>query len=137
MTEQIVIQPKRPTGPDPPQYPAEGPRPLIDNSPGDVNFEEEQWKPKLMPPPSSHLPPTRVSKLVYKLRWANLGYSYHWGSKSYDFTRPKTAYPENLQNTCKRIVASVNWRDVWDETKEEDWGEAGPDWEQWTQTYGG
>ncbi|KAF8582644.1 hypothetical protein K439DRAFT_1413026 [Ramaria rubella] len=131
-----IIEPKRPTGPEPPDYPPEGPRPLIDNIPVETsNFEKLLEQPRLPPPPSSHLPPMHASKLLAKLRWANIGYYYHWGSKTYDFTKPKTDYPPGLRKVCKDIVASIDWRQVWDGVDDEDWGKEGPDWETWPTTY--
>lgn len=134
-SEKFIVQPKRPEGEERPDY-QEGSRPRIDNVPGDAtNFQEECSKPKPPPPPSSHLPPIHASKLIYKLRWANIGYYYHWSSKSYDFSKPKTEYPQYLHDICKRVVASIDWKDVWDNGQEEDWGGAGPDWEEWPDSY--
>ncbi|KAF8514056.1 hypothetical protein JB92DRAFT_2920854 [Gautieria morchelliformis] len=135
-SSKYIIEPKRPTGPEPPDYPPEGPRPLIDNIPVEPsNFDtvDTQAKPPL--PPSSHLPPIFASKLLLKLRWANIGYFYHWGTKTYDFTKPKAEYPHELRKICKDVVASIDWQQVWDGVDDEEWGEEGPDWEQWPETY--
>jgi hypothetical protein len=121
-------------GPEPPDYPPEGPRPLIDNVPVEPSNFDTQAKPPL--PPSSHLPPILASKLLLKLRWANIGYFYHWGTKTYDFTKPKVEYPRELRKICKDVVASIDWHQVWDGADEEEWGEEGPDWEKWPETYG-
>lgn len=134
---KYIIQPKRPTGPEPPDYPPEGPRPLIDNTPVKTsNFKTVHTQPKPPPPPSSHLPPIHASRLLLKLRWANIGYFYHWGTKTYDFTKKKTEYPRELRKVCKDVVASINWHQVWDGVSDEDWGEEAPDWERWPETYG-
>lgn len=132
-----MIEPKRPTGPEPPEYPPEGPRPLTDNTPVELsNFDTVYTQPRPPPPPSSHLPPVHASKLLLKLRWANIGYFYHWGTKTYDFTKPKAEYPRELRILCKDVVASIDWHQVWEGMSDEDWGEEGPDWETWPETYG-
>ncbi|KAF8507322.1 hypothetical protein BU17DRAFT_78130 [Hysterangium stoloniferum] len=131
-----IVRPKRPTGPEPPVYSPDGPRPLIDNAPLDIShFEDVYSQPKSIPPPSLHLPPTHASKLLYKLRWANIGYYYHWGSKSYDFTKPKTEYPQYVRRICKDVVRSIEWRQLWEGTPAEEWGDYAPDWESWPETY--
>ncbi|GJJ12421.1 hypothetical protein Clacol_006663 [Clathrus columnatus] len=136
--DSFMVQPKRPGESDPLVYSPEGPRPLIENIPVNMeNFQQIFTEPKSLPSPSMHLPPIHVSKLLTKLRWANIGYYYHWGSKSYDFTRPKSEYPEFLKSLCKDIVASIDWKGVWENANvpQEDWGDEGPDWKSWPETY--
>lgn len=135
----FVVQPKRPSDSDPLIYSLEGPRPLIENIPVDTdNFYTISAEPKPLPSPSVHLPSIHVSKLLTKLRWANVGYYYHWGAKSYDFTRPKSDCPEFLKDMCQTIVASIDWKEVWnrEDVPEEEWGKHGPDWELWPESYG-
>lgn len=137
--DSFMVQPKRPSGSDPLVYSPEGPRPLIQNLPVNTkNFYTIYTEPKPLPSPSTHLPPIHVSKLLTKLRWANIGYYYHWGSKSYDFTRPKSECSDFLKDLCKEIVMSIDWKEVWNITDvpKEDWGEEGSDWESWNESYG-
>lgn len=136
-TSKYIVEPKRPTGPEPPDYPPEGPRPLTDNTPVEPsNFDIVHTTPRAPPPPSSHLQPVHASKLLLKLRWANIGYFYHWGTKTYDFTKPRTEYPRELRKICKDVVASIDWHQVWEGMGDEDWGNEGPEWENWPESYG-
>lgn len=126
-----------------------GPRQLISNAAADPsNFQELCSEPKLPAPPSSTVAPATASELLPKLRWANIGWYYHWGTKQYDFTRGKIAVGEVLSSVCKEIVRSIDWRDVFgdeekaalqsgrDEGNENGWGSDGPDWDTWDTTYG-
>lgn len=136
--DSFIVQPKRPSESDPLVYSLEGPRPLIENIAVDTdNFDAISAEPKPLPSPSMHLPPIHVSKLLTKLRWANVGYYYHWGAKAYDFTRPKSECPEFLKNMCQSIVASIDWKEVWnrEDVPEEEWGKDGPDWGDWPESY--
>jgi alkylated DNA repair protein alkB family protein 1 len=115
-----------------------GPRQLIDNAPASKeSFGELVTTPKPPAPPSSALGPVHASALVPRLRWANIGWSYHWGTKQYDFTRGKAVVDPRIQRVCKEAVRSVPWAEVFDGEgvgKEDDWG--GESWVDWEQGYG-
>jgi len=76
-----------------------------------------------------------VSSLIRKLRWANIGWFYHWGTKQYDFTRGKVKIDDELRSVCKEAVRTVDWKQVHG-SHDEDWGGSGPDWDTWDSTYG-
>lgn len=122
-----------------------GPRHLISNipaSPSNYNEISSQQKPPALASPSSK--PTTPSKLLLKLRWANIGWYYHWGTKQYDFSRAKVAIDTSVRSVCKDIVESIKWKDVFgiDTSAENgpketlDWGECGSDWDTWNSEYG-
>lgn len=104
--------------------------------------------PKPPPSPSSKISPTPVSKLIYKLRWANIGRSYHWGTKNYDFETTLAKVSEDVRGFCKSAVKSVKWEDVWGDgvgtedsedvgtIEEEEWGDEGVNWQSWKEDYG-
>ncbi|TDL27432.1 hypothetical protein BD410DRAFT_782516 [Rickenella mellea] len=142
LTEQLIL-PRAVTSenaakqPEPP-----GPRQLVSNKPADPsNFDDLSQELKLPAAPSPTVRPTRASELLYKLRWANIGWYYHWGSKQYDFKRDKVGVDGIVSQICKRIVRQINWADVFasHDTKphqdESDWGPGGPEWESWDATY--
>ncbi len=72
--------------------------------------------------------------MIYKLRWANIGWYYHWGTKQYDFTKGKGEVDEVLREMCKKAVGSVDWGKVFSEGWDE--GEEEREWERWNETYG-
>jgi alkylated DNA repair protein alkB family protein 1 len=75
--------------------------------------------------------------LIRKLRWANIGWYYHWGSKQYDFTRGKVEVAPQIKNVCETAVKAVNWNEVFvGDGEEGDWGDNGEDWRIWNETYG-
>ncbi|KAG8217903.1 hypothetical protein J3R82DRAFT_6069 [Butyriboletus roseoflavus] len=112
-----------------------GPRRLIANDPASVdNFSSLQSLPKLLPEPSVTLSDCLPSDLVSKLRWANIGWSYHWGSKQYDFSRGKGDIDSFLRDLCKRAVGTVPWEEVFDGDDLDRWGD--DDWRTWKDTYG-
>lgn len=114
----------------------EGPRQLVNNVPAGLdNFEALNAVPKPPPAASPNAKPTHPSSLLQKLRWANIGYSYHWGSKSYDFSKEVGAFPAPVARVCKAAVAAINWGEVWGSTQLEGWGEGGPDWDTWADGY--
>ena len=84
--------------------------------------------------PSPTLSPTSPTALISKLRWANIGWSYHWGSKQYDFTKGKGRIDDETRNVCKRAVRSVNWKEVFGQSDQEGWGDE--HWRTWQETYG-
>jgi alkylated DNA repair protein alkB family protein 1 len=115
-----------------------GPRQLIDNAPASKEtFGKLVVTPKPPAPPSSALGLIRASALVLRLRWANIGWSYHWGTKQYDFTRGKALVDPRIRRVCKEAVRSVPWAEVFDGEgvgKEEGWD--GESWEDWKHGYG-
>ena len=110
-------------------------RELVDNPPGELS--EISAVPKPPSAPSPNLVATSATDLIPKLRWANLGYFYHWGTKSYDFTREQVPCPQDVKEVCQRAVRAVDWNIVWSELDRDDpgWGEGGPDWQTWHETY--
>lgn len=118
--------------PEPP-----GPRKLIANqSVSPSNFHTVSSSPKTPPTPSTTLTSAPCSALIRKLRWANIGWYYHWGTKQYDFTRGKADINPEIRNVCKKAVESINWEDVFGVSSDLTWGEDGPDWRNWTNSYG-
>ncbi|CCA78055.1 hypothetical protein PIIN_01731 [Serendipita indica DSM 11827] len=115
-------------------------RVLIENPPASVeNLAEFQALEKPPAAPSATLSPSPLSSLVHKLRWSNIGYFYHWGTKSYQFDRELTPIPSYIQQICKECVSSVNWSDVWRDgadMKAGRWDTEHPDWSEWPKTYG-
>lgn len=112
-----------------------GPRQLIANDPASVtNFSSLQSLPKLPPEPSTTVSDCIASDLVSKLRWANIGWSYHWGSKQYNFSKGKGEIDPFLRDLCRCAVSVVPWKEVFDEDDLNGWGE--DDWRTWKETYG-
>jgi alkylated DNA repair protein alkB homolog 1 len=113
-----------------------GPRKLIDNTPATrTNFVALTSEPKPSSSPSPMAQPTSASALLGKLRWANIGWSYHWGSKQYDLTRGKGEVHEGFREVCKSAVRSVDWADVFGGQGQDGWDEA-DDLRTWNETYG-
>ncbi|CCM07222.1 uncharacterized protein FIBRA_09567 [Fibroporia radiculosa] len=115
-----------------------GPRKLISNeAAGKDNFSALSTTSKLPPAPSPTAHPAPASTLVPKLRWANIGWSYHWGTKQYDFSRGKGAIHEEIQTVCRRAVQSIRWDEIFHgpDVDSGDWGDGGPDWDTWHETY--
>jgi alkylated DNA repair protein alkB family protein 1 len=73
--------------------------------------------------------------LVPKLRWANIGRFYHWGTKQYDFSRPKVPVHDHVASICKKAVRTINWSAVFDGS-EGSWPEGDAGWGAWTDGYG-
>jgi alkylated DNA repair protein alkB family protein 1 len=95
--------------------------------------------PKPPPAPSIHVQPLSAGELLPRLRWANIGWSYHWGTKQYDFTREVQPVGEPFRKVCIEVVRNVNWHDVFgspDAESLDGWGDDGPDWQTWGETYG-
>jgi alkylated DNA repair protein alkB homolog 1 len=113
-----------------------GPRKLVDNTPAAPwNFESLSAIPKPPAPISTTVRPSTPSSLMYKLRWANIGWYYHWGSKQYDFTKGKGEIDELIRGICKRVVSMVDWDAVFGSHQDhEEW--VGDDWRTWHKTYG-
>ncbi|KAH9926101.1 uncharacterized protein B0H18DRAFT_1006549 [Fomitopsis serialis] len=110
---------------DPQRVETPGPRRLVANEPASKdNYDTLSCTPKPPAAPSPSAQPIRVSALVPKLRWANIGWSYHWGRSK-------------VRSVCKRAVRAVSWDRVFanDKSSAGDWGEDGPDWDSWHETY--
>ncbi|KAF9069937.1 hypothetical protein BDP27DRAFT_1293353 [Rhodocollybia butyracea] len=112
-----------------------GPRQLIDNiSANTDNFESLNSVSKLPPPPAATVQPSTCSDLLSRLRWANIGWFYHWGTKQYDFSKGKIPVHDTVRQVCKSAVQSIEWKDVF-ASDTADWGPDGPDWMDWHENY--
>ncbi|KZP20787.1 hypothetical protein FIBSPDRAFT_1044583 [Athelia psychrophila] len=136
--EEALIQPHALVSPDRaiPELP--GPRKLVSNTPASLEtFEALSITPKPPPPASSTARPTSCSSLIRKLRWANIGWNYHWGTKHYDFSKGPGTIDPQIRDVCRRAVELVDWNHVFggDSHGHSDWGPGGPDWDTWTNTY--
>lgn len=133
------VQPKASApGIDPSAYvsPAAGPRQLVSNAAASAeNVENLTLKAAAQPPmtPSPTATTTSPSNLLPKLRWANIGWFYHWGTKQYDFTRGKIDVAPEIKSLCQSIVRAVDWRHVFGDLHFKNEVE---DWETWPETYG-
>lgn len=136
-SKDILIKPKALESPECiAKEPVGGRRQLIDNTPANPeNFPSISSAPKPPPSPSPTVPPSLASALLAKLRWANIGFSYHWGSKQYDFSKEKQPVNSQIRDVCKRAVAAVDWEQVYGGSDSE-WGDEGPTWKTWNDTYG-
>ncbi|KAG5654507.1 hypothetical protein H0H81_001148 [Sphagnurus paluster] len=113
-----------------------GPRKLINNIPATPDtFTSISTTPKPPQAPSATVKPAFPSELIHKLRWANIGWYYHWGTKQYDFTKGKGAIDQRLRNLCRDAVATVDWKQVYIDIHA-NWGEDEPGWMSWNETYG-
>ncbi|KIO06395.1 hypothetical protein M404DRAFT_481088 [Pisolithus tinctorius Marx 270] len=113
-----------------------GPRQLISNdAAGTDNIYSLQAIPKPSPEPSTTVSDCSPSELVPKLRWANIGWSYHWGTKQYDFSKGKGHIDSRIRDLCRNAVSLVPWNKVFgaDSSLEEGWGD--DDWKTWSETY--
>ncbi|KAK7466984.1 hypothetical protein VKT23_004047 [Stygiomarasmius scandens] len=115
-----------------------GPRQLINNTPAtSTNFDTLNGITKLPAAPSPTAQPSSPSILLPKLRWANIGWFYHWGTKQYDFTKGKIEVHNKIRDVCRHAVRAVDWKQVFDNDNapQLDWGDAGPEWTSWNETY--
>ncbi|KAJ7273622.1 hypothetical protein B0H12DRAFT_1090244 [Mycena haematopus] len=128
-SQDIPVQPRASTCKLPPAaQEVPGPRQLVNNTPATPdNFVELHATPKLPSSPSATAQPTPASALLPKLRWANIGWFYHWGTKQYDLTKGKVKIDP--------AVHAVDWDQVYDPSDTCDWGESGPEWKTWNQDY--
>lgn len=116
--------------------PAVGPRQLISNVPasadnvGSLTLNAAAQPPMAPSPTAAATPP---SNLLLKLRWANIGWFYHWGTKQYDFTRGKIDVAPEIKLLCQSIVRATDWGRVFGGVHLESDAE---DWETWSETYG-
>lgn len=133
--QNIRVQPKASTSKEISQFHT-GPRELINNTPASPESFEVIYKtPKLPASPSPTIQPSPITSLIFKLRWANIGWYYHWGTKQYDFTRGPGKISDDLVSLCKQAVRSVDWGKV-HFSRGPEWGKNGPDWHTWNETYG-
>lgn len=114
-----------------------GPRQLISNEPASKdNIVPLTNTPKLPAPPSLSVKPSPVTALIPKLRWANIGWYYHWGTKQYDFTRGKIEVSPVVTDICKCAVNAVPWSEVHDSIDDSnDWAQD-EHWSGWKNSYG-
>ena len=113
-----------------------GPRQLINNTPASPEiFETLSMTPKPPAAPSPTLRPVSVSSLIFKLRWANIGWYYHWGTKQYDFSKGPGTIDDKVVSICKDAVRSIDWGKVHG-SRDPGWGPHGPDWHTWRESYG-
>ncbi|KAF8260437.1 hypothetical protein EI94DRAFT_1773707 [Lactarius quietus] len=87
--------------------------------------------------PSAHVQPISTTQLLPRLRWANIGWSYHWGTKQYDFAREVQPVGELFRRVCIEVVRSIRWQEVFGGTSTEllDGWDRASDWQTWPETY--
>ena len=138
--QEETVQPRAALPPDTsPHLVAEpGPRKLITNETASKeNYATLAAAPTLPYAPSPNARPMSHAALIPKLRWANIGWYYHWGNKQYDFTRGKIAVNPAYRDVCTRAVQAVPWDRVFADKVAalEGWGDE-PDWTTWRDSYG-
>jgi hypothetical protein len=112
-------------------------RTLVSNDPASPEtFAVLLATPKLPAPPSTSLSPMPAFELVKKLRWANIGWYYHWGTKQYDFSQAKVPVDEHVAWLCKEVARGIDWEDVFDGS-EGPWPDGDGGWKEWDDEYGG
>ncbi|KAF9480110.1 hypothetical protein BDN70DRAFT_877998 [Pholiota conissans] len=132
--KDIMIQPKA-AGSEAVKPPPSGPRQLINNEPvSPESYQSIATTPKPPQDPSSTVHPSPVSSLIYKMRWANIGWFYHWGTKNYDFSKGPGTIDAELRSICVDAVKAVKWGQL-HHNSNGDWGPNGPDWDSWDETY--
>ncbi|KAI0048536.1 hypothetical protein FA95DRAFT_1490649 [Auriscalpium vulgare] len=131
----LLISPRAP--PDPSTSTSPGPRQLIANTPASpTTFHTLAATPKPPAVPSPTVPSLAARALLPRLRWANIGWFYHWGTKQYDFARGREPVGGVLREVCRDAVRSVPWGEVFREGETQSgWGKAGPDWGTWEESY--
>ncbi|KAJ6596809.1 hypothetical protein DFH09DRAFT_1132793 [Mycena vulgaris] len=135
-SQDICVQPRASTSELPATEETSGPRQLVNNTPATPdNFSALSATPKPPSAPSTTVPPMPASALMRKLRWANIGWYYHWGTKQYDFTKGKGKVDDVLADVCRHAVNSVDWAQVYGPSDTADWGESGPEWKTWSEDY--
>jgi hypothetical protein len=111
-------------------------RTLIENTPASPSsFATLAATPKPPASASASLAPVPAHELVRKLRWANVGWFYHWGEKQYDFSRPKVPVHDRVAVICKQAIRGVDWAKVFD-GGEGAWPEGEVGWSTWADDYG-
>lgn len=134
---ETIVHPRPPPSTTLPNSP--GPRQLISNTPASpATFSLITSTPKPSSAPSVHAQPISTAQLVPRLRWANIGWSYHWGSKQYDFAREVQPVGEPFRRVCIEVVRSIRWEEVFGgaSTKLLDDWETASEWRTWPETYG-
>ncbi|KAL5533065.1 hypothetical protein ACEPAF_4841 [Sanghuangporus sanghuang] len=81
-----------------------------------------------------------ATELLPKLRWANIGWFYDWGTKEYEFSRGKPDVGEPIRSVCKEIVSIVDWNALFDtQMHDSDMHHevvaASPQWAGWDSSY--
>jgi alkylated DNA repair protein alkB family protein 1 len=116
-----------------------GPRQLVSNTAANatnVHSLTLSASAQPAPAPSTTVPPSSPSDLTRKLRWANIGWFYHWGTKQYDFTKGKIDVDPQIRELCQGVVQAINWDHVFYDDDESQWEGNGEDWRAWDETYG-
>ncbi|KAF9457178.1 hypothetical protein BDZ94DRAFT_1176154 [Collybia nuda] len=132
-SKDILIYPKALVTTSNPVLP--GPRQLVENTPANPhNFSALASIPKPPQVPSPNVQAVFSSTLIPKLRWANIGWYYHWGTKQYDFAQGKAPIHDRVKNLCKGVVESIDWGQIFSDVQP-DWGDGEPDWRTWRDTY--
>ena len=128
-SESVLPKPSDPS--DPASDP--GPRTLIANAPASPSILPALLSLPTPPPtPSPHAKPASPAYLVPKLRWANIGWHYHWGNKQYDFSRGSGGGVADVyRRVCMRAVRGVRWDEVYRGLESQETG-----WETWKEEYG-
>lgn len=80
-------------------------------------------------------------ELLPKLRWANIGWFYNWGTKQYDFDLGRIDVEEPVRSICKEIVQFIDWSEVFERQNSLSSGrqsntETDDSWKDWETTYG-
>ena len=134
---ETLVHPRPPSSTTLPNSP--GPRRLISNTPASpATLSLITSTPKPSSAPSEHAEPISTAQLVPRLRWANIGWSYHWATKQYDFTRGVQPVGEPFRRVCIQVVRSICWQEVFGDAATEslDGSEGASDWRTWQETYG-
>ncbi|KAL1745606.1 hypothetical protein HDZ31DRAFT_36016 [Schizophyllum fasciatum] len=133
----LMAVPKAACGP--PASPSPGPRQPTDNAPASpAAFAALARAPRPPPAPSPAARPAPAAALLRRLRWASLGWSYHWGTKQYDFARGPGAVDARVRAVCAAAVRAVPWGAVFDGGEgawAEEGGGGGGGWRAWGETY--
>ncbi|KAF8654179.1 hypothetical protein AX16_003708 [Volvariella volvacea WC 439] len=120
---------------DPADRTSAGRRVLINNTPASPeNYDIISQTPKPPAAPSPTVQPATPAELLHKLRWANIGWYYHWGTKQYDFTRGKGQVDDEIRDVCKAAVDGIDWEHVF-RSLDTDWGQNDPSWMMWADAY--
>ncbi|KIP07973.1 hypothetical protein PHLGIDRAFT_12877 [Phlebiopsis gigantea 11061_1 CR5-6] len=127
-SESVLPKPSAPSGPSSDS----GPRALITNPPASPDTLPQLLSLPTPPPtPSPHAKPASPAYLIPKLRWANIGWHYHWGNKQYDFSRGAGGGVADVyRRVCMRAVRGVRWDEVYHGLDSEETG-----WRTWKEEY--
>ncbi|KAG7452572.1 uncharacterized protein BT62DRAFT_958504 [Guyanagaster necrorhizus] len=134
--EDVIVQPRNPDPSSMPHETCTGPRQLINNAPASTdNFQTMVEMPKPPPTPSATAQPLPCSHLLRKMRWANIGWYYHWGTKQYDFAKGKARVDDVLSDVCKEAVRIIDWDKIYNTWDGLDWGDEQLSWKSWNENY--